>query len=55
MAFLDKLSEGTSVVSPYDLSDFCECKENKFGMIYSADECFNKNIYDGVYMNIALD
>ncbi len=53
--FLDKLSEGTTVVSPYDLSDFCECNENRFGMIYSADEFLNKYIYNGVYMNIALD
>ncbi len=53
--FFDKLSEGTTVVSPYDLSDFCECNEKRFGMIYSADDFLNKYIYGGVYMNIALD
>lgn len=54
-SLLTKLSPGTTVVSPYDLSDFCECKETRFGMIYFADVCLKKYIGDGVYMNIALD
>ncbi len=50
-----KAELGTTVVSPYDLSDYCECKENKFGMIYFADNEMKENITGDIYMNIALD
>ncbi len=53
--FLNRLSEGTTVVSPHDLSGFCECRENKYGMVYFADEKMKKYISGDVYMNIALD
>ncbi len=49
------LKEGTKIISPYDLSDFCKCEKNKFGMIYSADKDFNQKITGDIYMNIALD
>ncbi len=52
---LSNLSAGTTIVSPYDLSDFCECKENRFGMVYFADDVLNGETNNGIYMNIALD
>ncbi len=52
---LEKLKEGTVITSPYDLSEWCFCKENKFGMIYFCEKEMKKYIKDGIYMNIALD
>lgn len=49
------LNKGTTLVSPYDLSDYCECKENKFGMVFFVDENIKENFNDGIYMNIALN
>ena len=53
--FLNRLKEGTTIVSPQSLSGFCESRENKFGMIYYAEETDKKNISGDIYMNIALD
>ncbi|MBQ7116638.1 MAG: GNAT family N-acetyltransferase [Clostridia bacterium] len=53
--FLSRLGEGTEIVSPYDLSDYCKCDKNKFGMIYFADTDAKESIRDDIYMNIALD
>ncbi len=56
---LSKLSsyigENASVSSPYDLSDYCECKENRFGMVYFIDSEIKKHFTTDIYMNIALD
>lgn len=52
---MGKIELGVKIVSPYDLSDFCECKETKFGMIYFADEEMKGKITEDIYMNIALD
>lgn len=52
---LSKLKKGTEIVSPYDLSGFCESKKQRYGMIYTADEKAEKYFSDGIYMNIALD
>lgn len=49
------LNEGTTVVSPYDLSEHSECVENKFGMVFFADENIKDDFESGIYMNIALD
>ncbi len=52
---LNKIPSGTTIVSPYDLSEFCQSRENKFGMVYFADGSFKKYVKDDIYMNIALD
>lgn len=50
-----KLSANATVASPYDMSDFCDCRENRFGMVYFADNRLKDYTADGIYMNIALD
>ena len=54
-ALLRRLGAVTQIVSPYDLSDCCECKENRFGMVFFADEKMKNNLKGDIYMNIALD
>lgn len=53
--FLSRLGKNTDIVSPYDLSDFCQCSENKFGMAYITDDEMKNILNDKIYMNIALD
>lgn len=53
--FLNRLDEGTEIVSLYDLSDYCKCDKNKFGMVYFAHADMKDIIKDDIYMNIALD
>ncbi len=54
-AFVYSIPYETVVTSPYDLSDYCECKENKFGMVYFTDSETKRKINGSIYMNIALD
>ncbi len=44
-----------SAVLPYDLKNYCECRENKYGMVYFADSRMKEKLTDDIYMNIALD
>lgn len=53
--FLSRLAERTEIVSPYDLSDFCQCTKSKFGMVYFSDNAMKNTVKDAIYMNIALD
>ena len=40
---------------PYDISDFCHCKEERFGMVYFTDDKMKEKITAVIFMNIALD
>lgn len=52
---LSKLQKGSTIVSPYDLGDFCESTKQTYGMVYTAADELLDSLKDGIYMNIALD
>lgn len=52
---INSLQRGTSFVSCFDMSGYCECKKNKFGMVYFADLLLKTTLKSDIYMNIALD
>lgn len=54
-SFIYSIPYEAIVTSPYDLSDYCECKENRFGMVYFVDAEMKSKINGSIYMNIALD